>query len=371
MAALHFWLFAGPLGERLEPKIIDAWLRWRGPIESPRDILIIGIDESTYAQLGLSPLEPPPRGAHAKLLLRLRQYGVKLAVFDLLFQEPGLDPAGDYAFAEAMNSMPTAIARISRRQRKTSITGKTEVAEQRIDPIGLFAERAAHVFPINIQLDDGVVRRFVAPPDSREPVSLAPALFKKLPESLPTGRDFILFYGPAHSMRSISYGQVLADDDLQYAEYFTGAVAFVGMQQTIGTGLAAKDSFRVSGSPGYMSGVEIHATIAANLLEGRWLRRFSAGTELATLNILAFVLTIVISGFRPLAGATIALASAIVWAILSYQMFLNGYFLPGLMLTTAILPSIAFCSTIFHYMNFRRSHESLQTALGIKLEVRG
>ncbi|NIM63032.1 MAG: CHASE2 domain-containing protein, partial [Acidobacteria bacterium] len=67
-----------------------------------------------------------------------------------------------------------------------------------------------------------------------------------------------------------------------------------------------KDSFPTpfsGGRVGHTYGVEIHATIAANLLGDRRISALSAAAEAALLIVLAVVATLVSVLLRPLAGA--------------------------------------------------------------------
>ncbi len=72
--------------------------------------MVAAIDERTYERLGISSLEPIPRKYHATAIETLRKYGAKMVFFDMVFKNEGKDKEADLAFAQALQTMPTAIA---------------------------------------------------------------------------------------------------------------------------------------------------------------------------------------------------------------------------------------------------------------------
>ncbi|MCL5056624.1 MAG: adenylate/guanylate cyclase domain-containing protein [Actinobacteria bacterium] len=100
--ALSIWIFVTALAmigvfQRYENIIYDSWFNLRGQSPPGDQIVIIGIDDPSYAKLG----QPVPRIDHAKILDRLSE--AKIVAFDMMF-ENYRQPDEDSAMAEAIAS---------------------------------------------------------------------------------------------------------------------------------------------------------------------------------------------------------------------------------------------------------------------------
>ncbi|MGE5599918.1 MAG: CHASE2 domain-containing protein, partial [Pseudomonadota bacterium] len=96
-----------PAGVDFEEKVGLAWLfRVRGPIEPPRDVVVVALDRRSaeYLQLPRNPREWPrgwPRSLHGKLVDALKERGASTIVFDMRF-EAEQRPDEDASFADAI-----------------------------------------------------------------------------------------------------------------------------------------------------------------------------------------------------------------------------------------------------------------------------
>jgi CHASE2 domain-containing sensor protein len=369
---VHMWLFTGVLGERAEPMAADLWFAARGQLKAPDGVIIVSMDEESYKHVGLSTIEPWPREKHVELLNKLARYQPRLVVFDVLFSSPGKDPAVDLQLAQAFAKVPTVLSGYETTLPHTDLHGERDYLEQNNGPLELFARSAHGILLANTPIDNGVVRRFNT---VRGAVHDKPQLSEFLfPDNwrekiLPGRRDFINYYGPAGSIRSISYHQVLEEQDSALFELFKDQIVYVGAQLQVAAGIARKDSDLTpfGGNPTF--GVEICATTAANLLHGDWIRRFPMAIELLVLDILAFVLTLFFLLLRPFGGAMLLLSTLLVWCVVSYQAFLSHYFVPGVILVAIILPVVFTLSTLYFYLVLQRSYRNMETALGVKLHI--
>ncbi|OAI16023.1 hypothetical protein A1507_12450 [Methylomonas koyamae] len=93
------WLFD------LELPSQDALFRLRGPLPSPEQVVVVAMDESSEAQLGVGNDLTRWRTYHARLIRQLQQQGAKLVIFDLQFiaANPTVDPALAAAMRAAGN----------------------------------------------------------------------------------------------------------------------------------------------------------------------------------------------------------------------------------------------------------------------------
>ena len=73
-------------GQVLEHYWLDRLYAWKTPAALPAELLIVGIDEPSFQELGLA--WPWPRRLHAALVDRLAAAGAKLIVFDVVFADP-------------------------------------------------------------------------------------------------------------------------------------------------------------------------------------------------------------------------------------------------------------------------------------------
>ena len=377
VATVHLYAVTGPLGKRVEPLANDAWFRVRGTVAAPQDIAIIAIDERSYHALGLSMLDPWPRAKHVELLEKLQRLNVKRVIFDMLFEYPGKDPAVDASFAESLKLVPAAIGEFRKYERRTSLDGLEQIVTTTLEPLPIFSQAASYVFLVNLLIDDGAIRRFFldetkdpAEPSLAKFVRPDPPAAKLSKSAAPSPADFINYYGPPGTVRSISYDELLATPEETLVPLLRDKTVFVGIKLAVAPGIPSKDSFYVPVSPVPMYGVEIHATAAANIMHGEWIRRFPAIWEVPIVNVSAFLLAVLLSFLRPTRGALVLLGTAATWCGASYALFLNHYFLPGLLLITTVLPLLFALNSFYYYLILQRSQRDMEKALGVKLHVR-
>ena len=77
------------LGLRLEEAIALPFLFMaRGPVEPPRDVVVVTLDSNSARQAGLNTTEwPPPRRVHASVIRALAASNVSAIVMDVLFDK--------------------------------------------------------------------------------------------------------------------------------------------------------------------------------------------------------------------------------------------------------------------------------------------
>jgi adenylate cyclase len=98
LVALLLWHF--DVFGRAELASVDARFSIRQDPEKARDVVIVGIDRQTLADLNQRP--PIRRLYHARLLNRLRQYNPRAIAYDVQFTEFSDRPADDERLAQAV-----------------------------------------------------------------------------------------------------------------------------------------------------------------------------------------------------------------------------------------------------------------------------
>ena len=252
------------------------------------DIVIVGIDEESLAQIGRFPW---PRAVHATLIDKLASEHTKVIGFDVLFTEPDKrDPKADPVLAAAIANNGRIILPVTKSVFDGEIDGE-------VLPAPVLTAAAAKLAQIDAQLDaDGIVRSAflrAGAGEARYPhMALAMLMFAEPAswsrERRPPGEanphrtsgkklwagDFLYqipFAGPPGHFQTISYLDVLLG---KYpANTFNGKYVLVG---TTASGLRDEFPTPVSGRSSAMPGIEIHANILQGLREGIDIHRADA-----------------------------------------------------------------------------------------------
>jgi CHASE2 domain-containing sensor protein len=151
----------------------------------------------------------------------------------------------------------------------------------------------------------------------------------------PSPRDLIKYYGSAReNARVVSYWEMFEKMAPAEEASFKDAVVFVGLLLRADTGVAQKDSYLSPFGGEMVFGVEVHATIAGNLLEQSWIRRPSRALELAAVGLVGGVATFIGLSYSPIILASAVGALAAGW-LLASLISISGNFFDGLDLASA------------------------------------
>jgi CHASE2 domain-containing sensor protein/signal transduction histidine kinase len=283
-----FTLFSlrGDWFSRIEQTVYDQALSlWQRPAQS--DIVIVGIDDDSVAQLGRWPW---PRVIHAKLLEKLTEADVKAIALDIVLSEPDKQ---DPLLAEAIRANGKVVLPLSQKINEGGPVGDSL-------PTPLLAAAAARLGHISAQFDsDGVVRRAflragfraprydlfaVAALEIAEPNRVANiAVLRDRVANPPLSdsavwafeREYqIPFAGGSGHFKHVSYIDILRGDVpievLNNKIILVGATA-AGAGDEFPTPLSGDGSMGASGQTHEaraMPGIEIHANIIQGLREG-------------------------------------------------------------------------------------------------------
>jgi adenylate cyclase len=376
----HLYLFLSPLGQRLEPRVLDYWFNLRGAVPAPDDVVVLAMDEASFRELGVPLNSIWPRALHARLLERLAEYEVKRVIFDILFLDQGADPAADEALAAAIANVPVVLGVELGKQEDQY--GDREADDRAfvwdyfeyLYPYEPFLENADGVALVGLTEPGGVVRNFSFNIDPEIGVDELPTLAQaalvldNLKAELPTDRDFINFYGPpGQGIARYSYYEVLDQKRPLPKAKLKDKTIYVGLVLRTAVASEEKDSF---GTPFYgenMFGTEIHATAASNLINQDWISRASPSDEIWGLSLIALILSFLLFALSPGWGAVLLLFYVLLWAVTSFIFFLSAFFVPGLLLAIAVLPTSYLCSTLYSYLLSRRSQQKIQRAFELYL----
>lgn len=344
-----------PFLEAFEARTYDLRFKaMRGPITPHPDIAIIAIDDKSIAELGRFPWT---RTEYVRLLKQTSEAGAKAVLFDAFFPEHESARA-DRAFAEAAKKAGNVVLATS-----FNFDSSFRITS-RIRSIAEIERAASGIGHINFLPDgDGVNRRsrLLIEQDGQFVPSLGlmgamAALGEKTFEPdvfdivlggqrhIPVSADYsmwINFTGPPKIYPHFSFADV-AQGRIAPA-LLKGKILFVGA-----TAMGVYD-MRVTPFDGNTPGVEVHATIADNIISERFVRQTGLEalldiTFIVLLGSVAYFLTTRLRLYTAL-PATVLLASGYVW--LSYTFFLQGHWV------SMIYPPVAAFAALLVGESFR------------------
>ncbi len=317
--------------EAFEAKSYDLRFRdLRGTIPPSPDIVIVAIDDKSIAELGRFPWS---RTQYVPLLEKLSAAGVKAVLFDAFFSERE-SVGADRTFATAIKKAGNVVLAVPfNLDKDLNVTGSTHSLPE-------IEHAAAGIGHINLlPEDDGVNRRnmLLVEADGKLVPSLGmrgamAALDQKefiaAPFEISVGERhipvkdnsmWINYTGkpgnyPRYSFTDIVHGRIAP-------ALLKGKVVFLGA-----TALGVYD-MRVTPFDNNSPGVEVHATVADDIISGRFIQR--TGLEslfdmalIVVLGLVAFYLTMRLR-LHVAIPAIFLLSAGYIW--LSYWIFLQGH----------------------------------------------
>ena len=271
----------------IELKTFDALVVRTAPNQASLPITVLAIDEESMAAIGKQ--WPWPRGIHAQLLDRLKEAGVAVAAFDVVFAEPDPRPGEDLAFADAIRNFGPVVLAANLEYRETQVVRQWV----RTDPNPQFLQAGAVAGLATVKTDaDGVLRKV---PISQGAFWLeVVARFDKARPGIArnlsvTENDRIRYLGGPQTFTTIPYYRVLEPEKYlseNWKEVLRDNIVLIGRGLKNSPDLSAVEAdmfftpfFASTGQ--MMPGVEIQATLVSNMLTGETLREASGALAMA------------------------------------------------------------------------------------------
>jgi adenylate cyclase len=316
-AALGVAAYAANLMRALELQSVDARFSVRSTQERPDDIVVVGVDDTTFGDLGLQ--WPFPRRLHGRVIDQLREAGAKAIAIDIQFTE-ATEPGEDSALIGAVARAPGVVLSTTETDRagESNIFGGEEVVNEiharaantvvRPDPGGTY--RKMHYE------EGGLVTFAVAAAEagSGEKVDRD--------EMEGDGEAWIDYRGPPGTFLEVPYSRVLRgqvpDSVLRGKTVIVGATA-PSLQDVHATSTSGDE---------LMSGPEIQANATWTAEHGFPLSSASAVVDLLLILLLGAVPAAVTLRLRPAAALLTALALGLAYAGFVQLAFNTGWILP-------------------------------------------
>lgn len=265
--------------EVAELKLLDAQLRFRGPLPQRGEVVLVGIAEDTFEALGRA--WPLPRATIAQAIERIQVAKPKAVGVDLLFTEPSVfGPEDDAALAATLRRYDDvvlgALYEIERGEPVALPSGAVgrrvyQVLRLPVEPL----PHSTFGFVNVLHDEDGFVRRVPLYREFRT-VGRVESLAARVAAvggregggaRRPAGREILInFRGGPRAFETVPFHQVLRGE--VEPRQLAGRIVLIGA-----TAPALHDVFSTPFAPrDPMPGVEIQANVVDNLLRGDPLR---------------------------------------------------------------------------------------------------
>src|SRR3954471_17099792 len=344
LAAVGLGLAAyyGPLLPEVELASVNARFSIRADEKPPRDLVVVGVDDTTFSDTGLR--WPFPRRVHARVIDRLRADGAKVIAYDVQFTEatPGRErycplvggpvQPDDCALATATRRAGNVVFSTTEVDAKghTNVLGGDDILK-------FLRARAGNG---NIPDDaDGKNRR--VPYESQRLKGFAVVAVERATRKpvKDFGTAWIDFRGGPGTVAEMPMSRVL--DGKFTPGTFRGKTVVVGAVAP-----TLKDVFHTSvGGSDLMSGPELQASAIDTVRRGEPLGDSSRAIDVLLICLLGIVAPAASMGRSALRGLGIALAAGLVFAVVAQLVFDGGrivpVFPPLLALVVAIVASLA------------------------------
>lgn len=354
------WLLGfTPQWRQLEFKTFDAYtaLAARGPGDTP--VVIIAIDEPSFRELGLH--WPFPWRMHAELIGRAASDGARVIAFDLIFAESAT-AEDNQRLAAAIQHAGNVVLAKTRQMSQTSVSLEWTLVE----PMPELVAAGARSGEVGVDPDaDFVVRMMPAAPDSfdREIVRLAN---RSDPSPASTVPLLIRYEGPHGSFPTVHYYQALSPGMLPTG-FFKDKIVLIGLDVHASPEItrALADLYNspfLDSEGGAMPGVEIHANIISNLLQGRAL--VPASQMLNTVAAGVLVLGVGLVGIRRSPALTFMTLAAfsVAMLVVSYALFADYDFWLSPLLPIAAAVDMFIVQTAVGFLTERRRAQETKRA---------
>jgi putative nucleotidyltransferase with HDIG domain len=280
---------------------------------TPKDVVVVGIDDVTFSDLRVQ--WPFPRRLHARAINRLRAAGARTIVYDVQFTEPS-NERDDTALFDAVQRAGNVVLATS----ETDADGRTNVlgGDENVK------EARATVGASNLPTGPGgVFEKFT--PRALGIDTLALAATKRAggprlePSDFPSGGAWIDYAGGPGTVKTVSFSDLIAGK--VDPSVFRGKIVVVGasapaLQDVHATPAAANS---------VMSGPEIQANAIRTAMDDLPLRTAPLWFDLLAIIALAMAPAIAGVRARPLAVGLVAPLVGIGWVAVAQLAFSAGW----------------------------------------------
>lgn len=336
----------------IDVKLHDFWLQ--DERETDYRVAILAIDDESLHDIGQWPW---PRDVHAQLVNELADFAAVIG-FDITFPLASDNPKDDEAFIDAVQNAGNVVLARYGMFDKFSQRGMIEGTELS-DPFSPLKEAALALGHLNTFPDeDGVVRRslYRFNFEGKEINSFSYVIAKHYAQKMEEPLQFdesalndiqqfhIDYAGGPEQFEIIPYTMVLNGE--VPAEYFEDRIVLIG-PYTVGI----KDDFLTPlDKKQSMYGVEIHANIIQNLLEGNFKKELDWQWNALILVVLSSMAHFIFRIKSPLVSLILLATLAGLFTYMGKFFYENGMIIT--LIYGLLLLAVSYvCAIAFHYFN--------------------
>ena len=325
----------------------------------PDEVVIVYMDDASFAELQQTTSLAWDRNLHAQLLDRLTQAEAKLVVFDLVWNLPGTMSAN------------TNLARAIRANGQVVLAAalQSHVRAQARNPIlplpEFFDAAAGWGITEMMSPDKAVARQYFSGTETQPDLPRRAVELVRGKASSPTTAEppWLNYYGPALTLKHISYATALHPES---TEMLRDKIVFVGaMPKTLLPGDEA-DAFCTPytlWTRRFTPGVEITATAFLNQLRGESLVLMSWPGQLLLVTLAGLIFGGVMGLLRPLSALGFATGGALVVVLLALQLAQRHIWFPWTVILFAQVPLALIGSWRNYFQRLKFEKEVLERTL--------
>lgn len=374
------------LAKFMEAQAQSTFYLLQGPVDPPKDIVILAIDEQSISvgeqyyktdpkeYAFFEPLQAFPfkRAAYAQVIEKLIKAGARSVALDVVFDTPSsYGSQDDEKLRSSLQRYGSQVTLAALYENSETPQG---IVMQLTQPQQMFRTGSVAIGSVNFPLEvDGKIHRLsgefskLVGEDALtvKMLSFDEAALRSAQVNYPPPKgDRIHFYGPAGTFEQIPFWYVLDPENwntyLQQGKFFKDKIVLIGATAKTGQGddyhpVAAISSWW---HPERMSGVEVHAHAIATLMQNKAIAQAIPNPQGRGLFVLFLVSGCgVIIGLRK-RGVTrffSSIALAMTWGGISYFTFVYGL----LILPTAI-PMLAIATIGLCYLGTEMAREIIR-----------
>jgi adenylate cyclase len=318
--------------DNLELQTVDLRYSVRGDQPSPKDVVVVKVDDVTFSDLPQYRW-PYPRTLHAKVLDQIRKGHPKAVAFDIQFSELGTaaeDNALGYALLRDHGKTALATTEVDNRGRPNLIFDTAALKQ-----LGARAGNA------NLPTDkDGLIRRFPYEVEGLEGFAVVAAEIargKPITKSdMGASTQWIEYYGSPGTVTAYSYSRVLDGQ--------VPPTAFKDKVVVVGATAPSLQDIHATPVGAVMAGPEIQASAIETALRGFPLRSLSTFWNIVLIVVLGAVVPLVSLRWGPLVSVATGIAVGTLFTVGVQFAFEHGrvvsYIYPVAALAMATVGSI-------------------------------
>ncbi|QSA96851.1 CHASE2 domain-containing protein [Methylococcus sp. EFPC2] len=352
---------------------LDLLFALRGARTPPEQVATLAIDRASALDLQ-APDDPGqwPRELHAEALRRLKAAGAEIAVFDIVFGEPR--DAQDAVLARAMNETGISVLATLLKLKHVQGDAYAEIQESPAPTLGAAAlgtgpfllaqgPETIRFLPWHGEREDQptlpllAVQHYLRHAETGSARSAAQEGWSDVLSN--RGPRFFDHYGPAGSIRRLSYSRLLRAEAGELPD-LRGKVVVVGYAEDF------QPETSLQFSPfSWVSSLELTATAIANLLENRAPRPLlGTGGQAAFLFVLGVALGVLARRARMSRCVLVVTLSVAAYTGLAGVLFgLEGLILPLILPLLWLTPLTLLGGLIGNYRRRTREHRQIHAAI--------